>query len=664
MKNNHSTIIGNRISFLAKFILSGLLMSSISAIPVVGVDFDDDAGGDDMTPDDLELSDGITVSDWVFSGEGGISGVDNNSNVGRPDAPVRKFNGPNNSSSTPPAVGDAPPTLGVHSFTISIDASPIDLNKVQFDFSAATGSANIRWIAFRTSLDTSIIFSQVGEARPEFPTVEVDLSAPKYANLSDQDVKFIWYCGGQGSGDLDIDSIIIDASGGSFIDVDNDLLADSFEQAIIDADPGDAFVTIADVLPGDDFDVDGADNLTEQDNGTDPQLPDTDGDGIKDGPETDTGTYNGLTDTGTDPLDPDTDDDGLLDRVETNTGTYVDPMNTGTDPFLEDSDSDNFRDGAEVKIHGTDPSNAAQAPSGLTALFVGGSVNGTTGADALTMNFIQDKYGISNVTYLQASLAKEFDEDGYDLLVISSTPDSGDVRDKFEDTLVPVVNWEEAISDNLAGEFGLASAILTKSILTTAMVNTGHSITEGLPDPVVLFEEAGPQTTSTGALFPGLTSAGNDADSGEAMIFLAEEGDALDPGALVPGNVAPARRVMLPWTDNTVGTLTPDGWTVFGNALDWAVGRLGRPEPLRITEIQYDNTSQPGNVLVRLTFNSSEGQLYGLYADTGLDLPIPKRLELDDGVTAAAESTTVIVNFNDSGLDINSPAYFFTIKEN
>lgn len=761
---------------LESMILLGLLISPVSALPIAGVDFDDGGGGDDITPDDLELTDGVTVSAWAFAGAGSIPGVDPNANAGRASAPVRKINGPNNTSANPPAVGDAPPTLGIHSFSITIDATPIDLNSVKFDFSAATGSANIRWVAFRTSLDANIIFSEVGAARPAFPTVEIDLSDPKYSNLSDQTVEFFWYCGGQGSGDLDIDTIIIDASGGSFVDRDNDLLADNFEQLIIDADGGDAIVTLADVLPGDDFDTDGADNLSEQNNGTDPldkdtdndtlldgvetndgtfddlatdtgtnplvpdtdddglpdgvetndgtfddintdtgtnplvadtdldtipdgyevtnslnpltddsgldpdnddsdnlkefnrgtdpQLDDTDGDGIKDGSETDDGTYDGPTDTGTDPLDFDTDDDGLRDGVETKTGVYVDEMNTGSDPFVEDSDSDNYRDGAEVNIHGTDPNNAAGAPAGLSVLFIGGSANGTTGSDPRIIRFIQDKYGISSVTYLQASVATEADEDSFDLLVLSSTPSSGDIRDKFEDSLVPIVNWEEAISDNLVGEFGLATAILSKSILTTSISHTGHPITEGLPDPVVLFDAAGPETTSSGALFEGITSAGNDADTGEAMIFLAETGDSVDPNALVPGDVAPARRIMLPWTDSTVDTLTPAGWQLFGNAFDWAVERLAGPKTLEITQIDYDSTTEPGNILLSLTFNSSEGRTYSLYADPGLGAPLENQIEVDDGVIGTAGSTTAVVNFNSFGLDKSSATFFFTIREN
>ncbi len=59
-------------------------------------------------------------------------------------------------------------------------------------------------------------------------------------------------------------------------------------------------------------------------------------------------------DTGTDPLVADTDGDGLQDGVESNTGTYLSPDNTGTDPNEFDTDGDGFGDGLEVAA-GSDP---------------------------------------------------------------------------------------------------------------------------------------------------------------------------------------------------------------------------------------------------------------------------------------------------------------------
>jgi uncharacterized repeat protein (TIGR01451 family) len=68
-------------------------------------------------------------------------------------------------------------------------------------------------------------------------------------------------------------------------------------------------------------------------------LRDTDRDGLADDRE---------AALGTDPLTPDTDGDGLRDGVETNTGVFVSLSDTGTDPRNPDTDGDNVTDSAEV----------------------------------------------------------------------------------------------------------------------------------------------------------------------------------------------------------------------------------------------------------------------------------------------------------------------------
>lgn len=60
----------------------------------------------------------------------------------------------------------------------------------------------------------------------------------------------------------------------------------------------------------------------------------------------------------------DTDQDLLLDSVETNTGSFVSPSNTGTDPNNPDTDGDGVLDGIEVSL-GSDPNNAFDFPAGL-----------------------------------------------------------------------------------------------------------------------------------------------------------------------------------------------------------------------------------------------------------------------------------------------------------
>ncbi len=85
-------------------------------------------------------------------------------------------------------------------------------------------------------------------------------------------------------------------------------------------------------------DGDGLTNAEEATLGTDPDNPDTDGDGLSDGDEVDIHE--------TDPLDEDTDDDGITD------GDEVDIHET--DPLLADTDEDGLSDGEEL-IVSTDP---------------------------------------------------------------------------------------------------------------------------------------------------------------------------------------------------------------------------------------------------------------------------------------------------------------------
>lgn len=136
-----------------------------------------------------------------------------------------------------------------------------------------------------------------------------------------------------------------------------------------------------------DTDRDGLTDDFEEKIGTDPNNPDTDGDGLKDGeevnayktdpknPDTDA---DGLQDGAevktysTNPLNPDTDGDQLLDGEEVNTYT-TNPNNADTDgdglndgeevtsyrtnPLNKDSDGDTLTDGDEVKVYKTDPLN-------------------------------------------------------------------------------------------------------------------------------------------------------------------------------------------------------------------------------------------------------------------------------------------------------------------
>lgn len=89
----------------------------------------------------------------------------------------------------------------------------------------------------------------------------------------------------------------------------------------------------------DDDDEDGLNNGEERTWGTNPNNPDTDGDGLKDGEE--------VKRYRTNPLKTDTDGDGLSDGDEV--------FKYKTDPNKADTDGDGLSDGDEVLIYKTDP---------------------------------------------------------------------------------------------------------------------------------------------------------------------------------------------------------------------------------------------------------------------------------------------------------------------
>ena len=202
---------------LASYILVFLPWCPLSAAPIAGADFSNAAvfgapgGTYDNSPsstDDLDLTDSLTVTNWVFSGGGGFVGFDGNAQVGMPGDLVTKING---NAESRPAVGTAPAAnLASVSFSIVIPAgTTLNLSSVAWDWRKATGSGNVRWLAFNTSLDPVLTFSELGLARNAVQNAVVDLTGAAYQGLSDTTVTFHWYAGGEGSGDIDFDTVVV-----------------------------------------------------------------------------------------------------------------------------------------------------------------------------------------------------------------------------------------------------------------------------------------------------------------------------------------------------------------------------------------------------------------------------------------------------------------------
>jgi hypothetical protein len=119
---------------------------------------------------------------------------------------------------------------------------------------------------------------------------------------------------------------------------------------------------------------------------------------------------------------------------------------------------------------------------------------------------------------------------------------------------------------------------------------------------------------------------------------------------------------MMPFTDNTLATLSADGLQLFSNAMDWAIGKLGSPVGLRVVDFTVD-ASTPGNRVATLSFTSTEGQEYTILTSTDLaDFTINNAAELTT-VTGQAGTTTLQIDFNANFIPLTDEKRFFVVRE-
>ncbi|HWB03160.1 MAG TPA: hypothetical protein VG796_09065 [Verrucomicrobiales bacterium] len=188
------------------------------------------------------------------------------------------------------------------------------------------------------------------------------------------------------------------------------IVPDTEPDGLPDAYEIEKFGSIAAQTGAGDADSDGLSNQYEYQFGSNPNLADTDGDGLADGNEYFTRRSN--------PLAADSDGDGLSDGAE---------VTAGSNPLLGDSDSDGLSDGAEVNVYHTNPVDRDSDHDGF------GDIDevtyGTNPADAASLPLFGSRSGV----FTGGDTGEGLDLDGTFLVAarfgVSSLTGSWQVRD-------------------------------------------------------------------------------------------------------------------------------------------------------------------------------------------------------------------------------------------
>ncbi len=221
------------------------------------------------------------------------------------------------------------------------------------------------------------VFAGVGALNYNVDTKPVSVSPIQGDELKDKDwALFVPF--GLGIEFALSETILLDVSGGYTYTFTDNLNYYNNKDAYAKSTVNDGYfsagigLTLVSGWGGSDHDKDGLTKREEQELGTDPNNPDTDGDGLMDGEE--------VNKYFTNPLNPDTDADGLKDgdevykyktdpnKADTDGDGLKDGdevMNYKSDPLKTDTDGDGLNDGDEVLKYKTDPVKADTDGDGL-----------------------------------------------------------------------------------------------------------------------------------------------------------------------------------------------------------------------------------------------------------------------------------------------------------
>ena len=224
-----------------------------------------------------------------------------------------------------------------------------------------------------------------------------------------------------------------------------------------------------------------------------------------------------------------------------------------------------------------------QDAGAASVLFIGQNAGPTFGDDGAVFAHLQTLF--DEATYIQDAASSSASADGFDALVISSTSNSGNVRGKFENSTVGILNWEPAYMDCRAGTAGQlclssgGSAEAGTLISEITIVDPAHPLAAGLSGTVEIFSSPQRSTTGAGDLGdPEQLVAESTVNPLRYAIWGIDVGEPLaGDGSAGRPNIAAGRRASFPLFDDTFLDLTGQGLELFDAAAKWVANILGPP---------------------------------------------------------------------------------------
>ncbi|HKS38677.1 MAG TPA: Ig-like domain-containing protein [Verrucomicrobiae bacterium] len=213
------------------------------------------------------------------------------------------------------------------------------------------------------------------------------------------------------------------------------------------------------------------------------------------------------------------------------------------------------------------------------------------------------------VAAVQAPASTTSSADGKQLIIVSSTINSGDVADKFRNSPVPALIWEQAVEDNFLMTLDTAADHATLAGQTQVnIVKADHPLAGGLSIGVTT-TTTNAQDYSWGVPNTNAVIIATIADNPAQAVIYGYDKDAILIDGATP---APARRVLFFSGNDGFAAYTPDALKLFDAAVEWASGiRVQKPTSARIAWISFHSASNaPSGAAVTAGFTNAPDVAY------------------------------------------------------